>query len=257
MKKIFLLIGAILAVMLLVAGCSSLGIIAGSGNMVTKEYDFKDFNQVEVSSALQFNITRADSYSVLVSTHDNLVTRLDLSQSGKTVMVRLKPGSYTNAKTEVSITMPALERLEVSGASQGNVKGFQSTGDFALTVSGASRVEIDMESGKTTLEVSGASKITGQLKAQDTGITASGASRCEISGTAGNTRFNVSGASQSITGNLLLQSAAVEVSGASKAVINTTGTLDVNVTGASTLEYYGSPTLGKVNVTGASTLTKK
>jgi hypothetical protein len=54
-----------------------------------------------------------------------------------------------------------------------------------------------------------------------------------------------------------VQKADVEVSGASKAVINTNGTLDVNVTGASTLEYSGSPTLGKVNVTGASTLTKK
>jgi hypothetical protein len=177
-KKTILLISAFLVVAMLLTACSSLGIIVGSGNLVTKDFDFKDFDKVEVSSALHFDISRSDFYSVHVSTHDNLVPRLDLTQSGKTLVVKLQPGSYSNAKTEVSITMPVLESLEVSGATQGNAKGFQSKGDFTLKVSGASQAEIDIETGKTTLDISGAGKVNGQLKAQDTGITVSGASRC-------------------------------------------------------------------------------
>ncbi len=257
MKKLFLILAFSLAAVLFLAGCNGFGFIKGSGNIVTKEYSFKDFSRIEVSSAFHFEITRAETYSVMVSTDDNLISRLDLSQSGKTLVIKLKPASYSNAETKAVITMPALEALNVSGASQGTLKGFQSIDDFDLEASGASRVEMEMESGKTRIEVSGASKISGQLKALDTEIVVSGASRCELSGSAGNTRFSVSGASQSITGNLVLQNADAEVSGASKAVINTGGTLNVDVTGASTLQYYGNPVLGKVNVNGASTLTNK
>jgi hypothetical protein len=257
MKKLFMLLAVCLSAALFLAGCSSFGIIRGSGNAVTKEFDFKDFTRIELSSAFHFDITRSDAYSVVVSTDDNIVSRLDLSQSGKTLTVKLKPASYSNAETKATIALPELEKLNISGAAQGKVRGFQSSGDFDLEASGASRVEIDMETGDTFLLASGASQISGQIKAQDLEIETSGASRCEISGTAGKTRYNISGASQAITGSLQLQSADVEVSGASKAVVNTNGTLDLDLTGASRLEYYGSPTMGKVNVNGASTLTRK
>jgi hypothetical protein len=257
MKKTLFILAISLAAILLMAGCSSFGFIRGSGNVVTKEFGFQDFTRIEVANAFHFEITRADSFSVVVSTDDNLVSRLDLSQTGKNLTIKLKPASYSNAQTKAVITLPALEGLEISGATQGTVSGFQSASDFDLIASGASRLEMDMESGKTTIQVSGASQVTGQIKAQDMEIEASGASRCELSGTAGKTRYEISGASQAITGSLLLQSADVEVSGASKAVISTNGTLDIDVTGASRLEYYGSPVLGKVNVNGASTLTKK
>ena len=49
---------------------------------------------------------------------------------------------------------------------------------------------------------------------------------------------------------------SVRLSGASNGVIYTTGTLDVNLSGASTLDFTGDPTLRNVKVDGASTLNK-
>lgn len=42
-----------------------------------------------------------------------------------------------------------------------------------------------------------------------------------------------------------------------RARINLDGRLDTEVSGASTLEYIGDPTLGDINSSGASTIRKK
>jgi hypothetical protein len=47
------------------------------------------------------------------------------------------------------------------------------------------------------------------------------------------------------------------LSGASHAVINLTGTLNVNASGASSLQYIGEPTLGNIITSGASTVNRK
>jgi hypothetical protein len=112
----------------------------------------------------------------------------------------------------------------------------------------------NMEAGKTTAEISGASRVTGQIVAENTDIIVSGASRCELSGSAADVTYDVSGASQVINRDFQIKNADATVSGASKAAINPSGTLSVDMTGASTLEYYGNPTLKTVNVTGSSKL---
>lgn len=255
MKKIHLLLIVVIGLAaLLMTGCN---VIIGTGDTVTREYEFRDFNRIEIGSAFRFEITQSDSYSVSVSTRENVIEHLDIRQSGNTLIIRLKPGSYTNVDTRAAVTLPGLERLEVSGASQGEVSGFQSSNAFEMLVSGASRVEMEMEAGNTSLDISGASRVNGSLRALNFELALSGASRCELEGSAGDADLDISGASQMNAGNFHLENADVEVSGASKAFIYTTGTLNVDVTGASTLEYSGNPTLGKVNVNGASRLNKQ
>ena len=51
--------------------------------------------------------------------------------------------------------------------------------------------------------------------------------------------------------------ANVQVNGGSSALVNVSGRLDANVTGGSSLEYSGQPTLGTVDSSGGSTITKQ
>ena len=199
-------------------------------------------------------VNQADSYSVTVSTYENVFEHLDISQSGKTLSIHLTRGSYSNTATKVTITMPELLGFKLSGASKGDIQGFKSSSDFELTVSGASRLNVNMETGRTEMDISGASRVSGQLVALDTTLTLCGASRCELSGSAKDTTSDVSGASQALTGDFQLQNAVMSVSGASRVTINTNGTLSVDLTGASTLEYSGNPIMKKVTVNGASRL---
>ncbi len=232
-------------------------VIRGSGPIVEKEYSFQEFDQVEVSSAVEFETTQSVDYSIKVTGYENLIERLEVDLSGQTLIIGLKPGSHFNNNVKAVITMPALSKLVVSGASQGTAKGFKSADDFDLEVSGASRAEVDIEAGKTTVDVSGASRVAGELNAQHTRLIISGASRCELAGTAGDTDLNVSGASQANLWQFQIQNANVNISGASRATINMTGTLNVDLSAASSLEYTGHAVLGKVNITGASRMTGK
>ena len=55
----------------------------------------------------------------------------------------------------------------------------------------------------------------------------------------------------------LLVNASVNVSGASYATIEVSGTMDADLSGASRLIYSGNPEVRSIDVSGASTLSKR
>jgi hypothetical protein len=253
MKKVLsLVILAVLATLLL-TGCS----LVGSGPIVDKSYDISDFREIEISHDFKYDITQSGTYSVNASIHENLVDHLDIYKSGQVLQVKLKPGNIANSDARIKITLPQLERLQVSGAAKGNVNGFKSSQNLDLELSGASQCEINIEAGRTRIDISGASRANGKIKTAETRITVTGASNCEFNGTAGDTRLELSGASHANLRDFIIENAGADISGASGADINTSGTLDLSLSGASTLNYYGNPKLGKIDISGASQMHEK
>ena len=157
----------------------------------------------------------------------------------------------------VKITLPELRGLYLSGASEGNVTGFKSSQDFDLTLSGASELNMDMETGNFLCEISGASEVTGYLKASSSDIVLSGASKIRVNGSGGDIKIDASGASQVDLANFNVNNADISFSGASDGSLNINGRLDAVLSGASFLEYSGNPTLGNFNLTGGSDLKRR
>jgi hypothetical protein len=232
-------------------------LVRGSGPIGEKEYALEGFSQVEVSNAVEFELTESESYSVMVTGYENLIERLDVELSEQTLVVRLKPGTYFRNNIKAVIGMPELDKLTVSGASRGTAVGFVSTGVCILEISGASRADIDIEVGTVIMNVSGASRVTGAISTQTATLIISGASRCQLTGSSDAMNLDVSGASQAHLSEFPTENTNANVSGASKAIVNVTGLLNVDLSGASTLTYTGNPTLGMVNVTGASRLSSE
>jgi len=259
MKKI-LVRGIILVILAAtigsLAGCN-VDRIVGSSNIITKDYDFTDFKNIEVSNAFEVDIVRADSYSVSITLNDNLFENLDISRSGDTLRIRMQPfTSFIHSTLKASISLPDLSLLRLSGATHGTVTGFNSDNPFRLYVSGASSLETNDLKTKadTTIEISGASRISGSLETGTGDFDISGASYIELNGSSSDVSVVVSGASRAKLSNFSLVNASLEVSSASSADIAVSGLLDVDVSGASRLTYTGNPQLGHVDVSGASTL---
>jgi hypothetical protein len=241
-------LGLGLVLVVLLAGCTLSEVIlretisiTGSGNVVTQEETFTRFDKVDVSHAFKVEISRGDTFSVVIRVDDNLVEYLEVVKQGSTLKIGLKPGrSYSISKTtrEAEITMPELTGLELSGASQGTISRFKSTKALDVDVSGASPLRGDIEAGDARFDVSGASQVTLSGSGQDVTIDASGASQVDLSA------FPVADAN-------------VEASGASKVTVNPSGRLDADASGASTVYYLGSPTLGKIDTSGASSINRK
>ncbi|MBI5303162.1 MAG: DUF2807 domain-containing protein [Chloroflexi bacterium] len=239
---------AIIAVLTMaLAACSTVGDylarpqVVGSGKLLTKNFQFNDFTEVQVGNAFQVEITRADTFSVSVTTDDNLFDHLRVEKQGNALRIFFAPDitvRQMSRESQAKITLPALERLNLSGATTGAISGFKSAQSFDANISGASKLSGDIEVGNARIEASGASSVT-------------------LSGSAKNTTLIASGASQLNLANFAIESASVELSGGSNGTINAQSKLDYYASGASHLTYSGKPSIGKSQTTGASSATRK
>jgi hypothetical protein len=223
--------------------------------MATWEYDFADFTSVNVSSAFTVDITRSDSYWVSITANENLLDYLDVCQVGKTLYIGLKRAIYTNTRQEATITLPELRKLGLSGASRGSLSGFSSTGSLEFDVSGASALTIaSLTAGDTEFDISGASRVNGALETEDCDFDISGASTVDLEGSGNDANIDASGASSVRLANFPVANARIDLSGASQATLNLSGTLDASLSGASHIKYLGEATLGNIKTSGASTV---
>ena len=199
---------------------SPLGTVIGSGHVVTQNQPFSDFTSVSISNGFAFVITQSNSFSVKTTTDDNLQSYIQVSKSSDTLSVKLKPGySVTPSTLSVEISMPTLNRVELSGGTHGSASGFVSTNNF--------------------------------------GIDASGGSQVDMQGQASDLTVNASGGSQLHLYNFAVRNANVNLSGGSQTEISPSGRIDANLSGGSHLFYAGNPTLGNINASGGAAISKR
>ena len=260
MKK---LIFAIALITILVAGtaltgCSRVLISTENGSLSARDYDFTDFTGIEIGHAFELEVTPSDVYKVTITAGESILKRIDVSKSGSVLKIDMDGWFFSwHSTPKVTITMPVLTWLDLSGASKGNARGFKSSEDFKLSLSGASNLDIDMEAGKFESDLSGASRLIGYLIAESSSFDVSGASEVKLTGSGGDLVVDGSGASHFALSDFAANNADIELSGATHASLNISGRMDVSLSGASSLEYYGNPTLGRLDISGASDIEQK
>ena len=213
-----------------------IGGIKGSGQVVTEELELTGFDRIEVGNTFEVTISRAGLYDIIVEADDNLLEYIDVSKSGETLSIRLQSGRSTrNATLRVQVALPELRSVSFRGASRGRIQGFE-MGQFDATLSGASFLSGDIVTG-------------------DIGISLSGASAVELTGTGPSLSLKASGASKADLGQFKVNTASINLSGASTASIIAFDVLDpVSLSGASKLTYSGNPLVRNLHTSGASTI---
>ncbi len=257
-KAIVAVLVVVLLTLGLLAGCVG-GVVKGSGNLDTQQFNFSDFARVEVGYAFEVEIIQSSSYSVSITADDNLFDYILVSKQGTTLKIRLEPAlHYAFTKLQAKITMPQLRGLALSGATRGTVSSFSSTDNIDIEVSGASSLNlVEMSAGDVEFDLSGASRVTGDITADDVDFDVSGASTVQLEGSANDIVVDASGASHVKLAAFPVSNADVTLSGASSGTVNLDGRLDADLSGASKLLYIDEPTMGTINTSGASTLSKK
>ena len=227
-----------LAIGLVLTACGAFfGNVKGSGNVVTQVMSISGFTEVEVGNTFRVTITQAAEYSVVIDIDDNLVQFLDVKKVGDTLEIRLQPGrSARSATMKARVSMPKLTAVELSGASKGFVQGFVSDANFDARVSGASHLTADIRAPQTGVELTGASAVHFEGSGTTLSVSASGASNANLE-------------------NFTVETAAVHLSGASVARLNVSRIMDpVSLTGASKLIYSGNPSFRNFKTSGASAI---
>ncbi len=212
--------------------------LEGSGVLVVKNLKLSGFEQVRASQAFRVEITRAEEFSVQVHIDDNLAEHLRIEVVGDRLEIGMNPEyNYRTDKKSMlaKIGMPRLTGVRLSGASQAMLSGFEGGDPLDVDLSGASRLSGQVRLGKLSLDLSGASEL-------------------KLTGAAGHADLELSGASDAELGGCTFESAEADLSGASKATVKVSGRLDVEASGASSLTYLGEPDLGRVETSGASSI---
>lgn len=231
----------LLSTVLFLGGWHPFGEVVGSGDLVTKEEFFSDFTSVDAGSGFMVEISKSNSYNVLVTADDNVMEHIEIKKSGDTLMIGVKWGySFRSVTLNVEITMPELHSLELSGGAQGKLEEYSSTNSFSLELSGGSILRGEFEtSGDLEFDLSGGSQLLGLVgEANDLTIDASSGSQLGLS-------------------DFTVHNTDVELSGGSRATINLDGKLDADLSGGSNLSYIGDPTLGNIETSGGSVINKK
>ncbi len=229
--------------------------------MASRDFNFAGFTRVNIRFAVETEIIRSEGYRVTVSGSDSLMENLDVHQEGDFLVVgyHLNFVSLITAPFShglVTIYMPDIQELRITGAARGVLKGFNSDKDFRLNISGAGQVEFsDFAAGNMRWELSGASRINGQITLRgDADIKSSGASHIALKGLVRDISLDAAGASQIDLQDFTARNAKIRLTGASRSNLNLNGQLDVDLSGASKLEYEGKVSMGEVRVSGASSL---
>ena len=217
---VVVVISGLLSTMFLLGGGHLFGEVVGSGNIITKEDQFSDFTEVDAGSGFTVEISESGSYDVLVTADDNVMEYVEVSKSGGTLNVGVRWGiSFRSVTLEIRITMPEINKIELSGGVQGKIEDFTSTNQLSI-------------------DLSGGSQLTGQ-------------------GSTGELTVDASGGAQLHFADYLVRDAEIELSGGSQATINLDGILNADLSGGSQLYYYGNPTLGEIETSSGSQITKR
>lgn len=202
-----------------------------------QEFSILDFERLEIGDALNVTVEQGTMFSVKAKGDRRNIDDLEVKKIGNTLRMSYERDDRNDNRqytTYVTITMPVLNGVSFSGAVDSKISGFDSENNFDITLSGASKSQVDLDAGIMNVSLSGASELN-------------------VAGSVADLGAIVSGASEFRGFDLEATTATVDASGASKVRVLATQKLNAKATGASDIRYRGNPT---VNVTssGASTI---
>ncbi|MFN7117029.1 MAG: head GIN domain-containing protein [Saprospiraceae bacterium] len=205
---------------------------------VSKTYDLQGFTEIDLGDAFEIIISKGNTFEVKAFGTTRNIDELQLKVVNNRLTAKYEPYRNARKRTQITVQVPKLTYLRLSGATETELRGFFSATDsLKLSVDGASELDADMEWRYLDLKVSGASDVT-------------------LDGVTRNVKMEVSGTSRLIANNLRTETVEANVSGVSRASVNVLKSLTGNVSGNSELRYIGNPTTLQVELSGNSKLTK-
>jgi len=217
-------VGLLAIVILLISACG-IGIIRGSGNLVTESRNVSDFDRVDLSGSGEVVIIQGEEESLTVEADDNIMPYVTTEVRGGTLQLALDAeGARSISPTRLRFTVGVkdLAGLEVSGSGSATSTGID-TERLDIDVSGSGDVRID------------------SLAAEAVGVQLSGSGDVELRGEVTRQDIDINGSGKYIAGDLGSQTATVAVSGSGDATVWVTESLDAHIGGSGSVNYYGTP----------------
>jgi len=202
------------------------GLVRGSGNIVTEERDVSGFDGVHLSGIGDLIISQGDEESLVIEADDNVIPLIEAFVSGGELTIQFKRGySFVpNTSMKFYLTVKELEKISLSGAGRIIAESLD-TDDLEFEISGAGDIDFD------------------GISAEEVEVYLSGAGDISLSGEVDRQDINLSGVGNYDGGDLESRICDVTVTGAGSATVNVSEELDANISGVGDINYIGSPSV--------------
>ncbi len=191
---------------------------ADCGNDVHKTITVAPFTAINASKNYDIDVVIGKAQSVVIETTEKAFKHLKYYVKDNTLYLSTVDDINISDDVEVEIRIPALNRVDLSGA-----------------------CEIDVKN----------------ISGNSFSITASGASEGELQGSVTNLYLSLSGAAEFDTEDLKAKNVTVHASGSSELDVFCSNSLSLNVSGSSKITVYGHPIKVESNTSGISSVKYK
>jgi hypothetical protein len=231
----------LIAASLLLTSCINFSglIIKGSGEVITREFDIKDFDSLNFSSVGKIEISQGEKEALIVEAEDNIVERLDIEVKSGTLYIGMKKGF---AHTSILPTKDIIFKLTVRG-----IKDIKLSG--AGSINGSENIDIK----NLDISSSGLGNVNMKIAGESVKSMISGAGKIDLEGKINTQEIHISGLGSYNAENMPSNDCKIIISGAGNAKVNVVQSLDVSITGLGSVEYSGSPSL-RQNISGGGNI---
>jgi phage shock protein PspC (stress-responsive transcriptional regulator) len=184
----------------------------------TRQFSVTSFEKVDVSGAFVVRFRKGDQFKVVADGREEDLDDISVKVDGNQLKVFINgKGMFdwgNRKRMGLTITVPTINELHLSGASKASLVGFGNFDELNLDMSGACRTVFDGTVSKLSVDLSGASNVLLRGRIQTLDVDLSGASKVDATETT-------------------IEKAIVEASGASHVNLGKVTSLESEASGAS------------------------
>ena len=231
MGKVLLIVIACVVVVVIVAGAwvgSSYALNRAAGTVTTDDRQLPAFTRIEVSGSGTLILANSASPSIRIEAHKNVVSRIETRvTSDGTLHIGGRrtwwpfDGLWATAPITYRVSGPGLTGVSVSGSmtvrSDAPIRGQ----DFAITTSGSSDIQLQLD--------------VQALTDQNSGMT-----HLVLAGTTDTAAYNISGSATVLARDLVSRVVTASSSGSSRLELNVSHELNVDISGSGSVSYLGN-----------------
>jgi len=224
----------IIILAVLITSCDWVYYKRGNGHMVTKSYDVKDFDELELRGDYKVNLIESDEPGVEIEADENLLGDIDVFVRGRSLRVESERIRSRKDRT-VNVFYKELNGISAGGATDMATRMPIRSKFFDLSLAGAGEIDLDFEGEKLSITMSGAGDI-------------------QLSGTTTDLDIKMSGAGGLDAYDLKAEYARVRISGVGGADVYVTRELEAHISGLGDINYKGNPKVVDRQISGLGSI---
>ena len=171
--------------------------IKGTGPVISKTFDFKDFDTIEINGGADVTFNQSSIYEVTVRTQESIFDWLDYKVEGSKLVLQVKDKRSVRAEVfDIVIQAPELNKVVVNGASDFDIRGLRIDGDLDVQVNGAGDLDFDQiacESLSVQVNGAGDAKLSSLNIRKTLKVEVNGAGDVDITGRTQDVSLDVNG----------------------------------------------------------------